>query len=218
MSIPVNERRAPYWVVAGVISFGCAAFIVSLHSSTDPSGEKARGTQEMVVTQEYQDVTISGKNLSLYAGTMDDSSLGAMAPFMKGKGFEGNTVSVSPGTPTLLVFLAHWCLHCQKEVPQLVKWYESGKAPVDLDIIAVATATTIEAPNYPPSMWLSGEKWPALWPVIVDNKEGAAGAAYGLAGFPYFVLLDAEGKVVGRSSGQMSGQELEQFIGRSLNP
>ena len=48
--------------------------------------------------------------------------------------------------------------------------------------------------------------------------EGAAGAAYGLAGFPYFVLLDAEGKVVGRSSGQMSGQELEQFIGRSLNP
>lgn len=218
MNLPVNGRRVPYWVVAGVVSLGCAASIVSLYSSTDPSGEKVGGTQKTVVVQEYQDVKIFGESLSLYDGTTVDSSLGVMAPIMKGKGFGGNTVNVSPGTPTLLVFLAHWCPHCQKEVPQLVKWYESGKVPVDLDIIAVATATTIEAPNYPPSIWLAGEKWPALWPVMVDTKEGAAGAAYGLAGFPYFVLLDAEGKVVGRSSGQLSGQELEQFIGRSLNP
>ncbi|NCZ56650.1 MAG: hypothetical protein EBY86_08450 [Acidimicrobiia bacterium] len=61
-------------------------------------------------------------------------------------------MNTTPGTPMLLVFLAHWCPHCQAEVPVLVKWNQSMLVPDNLDVIAVATGTDETAPNYPPSV------------------------------------------------------------------
>ena len=45
-----------------------------------------------------------------------------------------------------------------------------------VDVTAVATGTNADAPNYPPSAWLKGEKWP--FPVMADSPSGTA--AHGL--------------------------------------
>lgn len=108
---------------------------------------------------------------------------------LEGFGFLGNEVTTTPGTPMLIVFLAHWCPHCQAEVPVLVKWSQSGLVPESLDVIAVATGTDQGAPNFPPSEWLASERWPELWPVLVDNKDQTAGNAFGLSGYPFMTLV-----------------------------
>jgi len=191
------------WII-GVIIGGVIAVtaVVSLMSSNDkPSTATA--------TSEFSEITVTGDVLPpLGDAAAADPAVGMTAPVLTGKGFTGNVVTTTPGTPTLLVFLAHWCQFCQREVPLLVEWDKAGKFPAGVDVIAIATATDAANPNYPPSMWLTREEFPVLWPVMADSKERTAGEAFGLSGYPFFTLLDASGKVVKRMSGEIPMEEL----------
>jgi thiol-disulfide isomerase/thioredoxin len=189
-------------IIVGVIA---VAAIVAITSSSDTAS--APGT-----TSEYSDVTVTGDVLPTYNPDATDTAIGMTAPVLAGNGFSGNIVTTTPGTPTLLVFLAHWCPHCQAEVPRLVEWEKSGDVPLGVDVIGIATATDVANPNYPPSAWLARENFPALWPVMADSKNKTAGDAFGLSGYPFFVLLDANGKVVGRMSGEVPMTELTTWL------
>ena len=94
----------------------------------------------------------------------------------------------------------------------LVEWEKSGATPAGIDVIAIATGTDPANPNYPPSDWLAREQFPALWPVMADSKKFEAAEAYGLQGYPYFVLVDAEGKVAKRMSGEIPMDQLTKEI------
>ncbi len=189
-------------IIGGVIA---VAAIVSVTSSSDTGSTP--GT-----SSEYSAVTVTGDALPPHNADVADPAVGAVAPVLTGKGFAGNIVTTIPGTPTLLVFLAHWCPFCQEEVPLLVEWEESGDMPLGVDVIAVATATDSAKPNYPPSAWLARENFPVLWPVMADDQERTAGQAFGLSAYPFFVLLDAEGKVVKRMSGVVPKDELTALV------
>jgi cytochrome c biogenesis protein CcmG/thiol:disulfide interchange protein DsbE len=117
----------------------------------------------------------------------------------------------------VVMFVAHWCPHCQKEVP-LITAHLGGKLPGDVDLFAVSTGVDQTAPNYPPGAWLRKENWPV--PTLVDDAQGSAAKAYGLSGFPYFVVVDASGKVVDRASGEIPVEQFDALINaaRSGNP
>lgn len=189
-------------IIGGVIA---VAAIVAVTSSSDTAS--APGT-----TSEFSAVTVTGDVLPPHNADVTDTAAGMVAPVLSGKGFSGNIVTTTPGTPILLVFLAHWCPHCQAEVPRLVEWEKSGDMPLGVDVIGIATATDVAKPNYPPSAWLAREKFPVLWPVMADSQERTAGEAFGLTAYPFFVLLDAEGKVVGRQSGEVPMSELTTWL------
>src|SRR5436190_1911020 len=81
-------------------------------------------------------------------------------PELRGTAFDGQPVRIiRDGKPKVVVFLAHWCPHCQREVPRLAAWLRGGRGPLGVDVYAVASATKREAPNYPPSAWLKREGW-----------------------------------------------------------
>lgn len=79
----------------------------------------------------------------------------------------------------------------------------------DVRLVAVATGTNKQAPNYPPVAWLEREAWTGE--VILDDKEASAARAYGLSGYPFLVAIDANGKVVGRTSGELPREDLVKF-------
>ena len=108
-----------------------------------------------------------------------------------------------------MIFLAHWCPHCQAEVPRIVELAKDG-AFEGIDVAAVATGTSADAPNYPPSAWLEREEWP--FPVMVDSPEFTAAQAYGLPSYPYFVFTDAQGAVVGRAVGEIAPSDLQKIL------
>jgi thiol-disulfide isomerase/thioredoxin len=148
-------------------------------------------------------------------GQGDDPSLGMVAPTLVGSDFDGSTVEVTPGDgPRLLVFLAHWCPHCQAEVPLLAPYLASGDAPEGLETVAVSTAVSSSRDNYPPNEWLEREGWPT--PVIRDDTSNAAANAYGLTAYPFFVLIDEEGAVVGRDSGEMPIDQFDAWVRSTL--
>ncbi len=92
------------------------------------------------------------------------------------------TITPGGGAPKLVVFVAHWCPHCQREVPLLVNWMSSGQKPANLDVVAVSTANDLSDVNSPASDWLKRENWPT--PVMADSSDNTAANAYGLPGVP----------------------------------
>ena len=79
----------------------------------------------------------------------------------------------------------------------------------DLRLVAVATGTNKQAPNYPPVAWLKREAWTG--DVVLDDKEASAAGAYGLDAYPFLVAIDAQGNVAGRTSGELSRDDLVRF-------
>jgi thiol-disulfide isomerase/thioredoxin len=197
-------------IIAVVIG---GAAIVAITSSGSDSTSSAGGISE------FSDITVTGEALPAFdsVSSATDAAIGLPAPVVSGKGFTGTEITTDgAGTPTLLVFLAHWCPHCQREVPLLVQWEKDGKTPTGVDVIAVATGTDPANPNFPPSEWLAREEFPALWPVIADSADKKAANAFGLSGYPYFVLVDAQGNVFKRLSGEIPMDELTAIIDQMI--
>lgn len=192
------------WVILGVGAAMAVGLVLSivLGGSDDAASDEAQ----------IQPVEVVGDALPPADDPANDPAVGTKAPALNGVSFDGTPVSITPGDGEryLVLFLAHWCPHCQAEVPRLVDWYESGAAPDDLNVVAVSTAVTSTRPNYPPSGWLDREGWP--WPVMVDSDRFDAAAAYGQSGFPYFVLLDENGTVLVRFAGEIETAQLEAVL------
>jgi thiol-disulfide isomerase/thioredoxin len=199
-----RPARSKGWIVGGVIAAVVALAVVISIVAT------GGGDDTPVGVEQTRPVVISGGALPQYTDPGNDSAIGLTAPALSGQSFDGSAVEVETGQPTLLVFLAHWCPHCQREVPLLTEWSENGEVPDGAQVIGIATSTTPERPNYPPSEWLERERFP--FPVIADSDTFQAAETFGLTGFPYFVVLDASGKVVARATGEVETSVLTELL------
>lgn len=143
-----------------------------------------------------------------------DRAIGMAAPALSGRSFDGTPVRIGvTGQPYVIAFVAHWCSHCQAEVPRLVSWLDANGYPEDVDVYAVATSTSATQPNYPPSAWLESEGWTV--PTMADNESSAAGAAFGVASYPAFVAVAAGGTVAYRTSGELTEAQWEDLLDRA---
>lgn len=208
-------------IIGGVILAIVIALIVAVvvggssdSGSTDTT--KAPINDGPVPVGENQPVEVVGEDLEALAGGGTDPSVGVMAPALNGYAFDGSNLSVTPGNgkPYMLVFLAHWCPHCNDEVPRLIEWKESGAVPTDLQVIAVSTAVASDRPNYPPSQWVVNKAWP--WPALADSEAMDAAQAYGVSGFPFFTIVGADGKVKVRASGELGIDRINQIVSAAL--
>lgn len=154
--------------------------------------------------------TITGEALPPFQDSIGDTAKGLAAPVVKGQDYQGEPVEISPsGRPTIVVFAAHWCSHCQREIPILQDWVDAGRLPADVDMIAVSTAIEPKQPNYPPEEWFASEGWTS--PIIVDPTNTVA-TAYGLTSYPFFTILDGAGNVFARLAGEVPVSDLEQIL------
>jgi thiol-disulfide isomerase/thioredoxin len=202
----------PWWVVGGaVVLAGIVAVVVSGggrgSSGSSSSGGSGGATKPGQV--EIAPVAVSGTPLPMLTDPTNDPAVGKTAPTLTGVTFNNSPVTIgNTGHAHVVVMVAHWCPHCQAEVPRIVSLAKTGQVPVP--IVTVATGTDPSAPNYPPSAWLAREGWP--YPVMVDSKTETAATAYGLPGYPFLVFVDAQGKVVGRLSGEIAPNDLTKLF------
>lgn len=152
-------------------------------------------------------VGVEGRPLPGFDSVAGDAAVGQPAPVLVGTSAAGDRVTI-PGaeSPYVVIFLAHWCPHCQREVPLIVDWIRESGAPRGVNVYSVATANDPSRPNYPATAWLESEGWQP--PVLVDDERGAAAEAYGVTGFPFFVFVGADGNVVARHAGELAIDEL----------
>lgn len=138
-----------------------------------------------------------------------DTAVGKVAPDLELTDFDGNKVSIkNDGRAKIVYFVAHWCPHCQAEVPLIQELIDEGKKPADIDLYAVSTSVKPEAGNYPPQAWLKSKvKLDAT--LAADDEANSALITYGGGGFPFAVYLDPENKVLFRTSGELGKDGIE---------
>ncbi len=207
-------------VVALVV--GIIVFVGGGDDSDTNASENTSDSSGIASLPTSQPVTVTGTPLAPFdSSASPDPAFGLDAPGLSGLNFSGEPMVVEPGTggPYMLVYLAHWCPHCNAEVPKLIDWKNSGAVPAELQVIGIATAVSKDSANYPPAVWFSNKGWP--WPVLVDEaagegEAGKAAVAYGASGWPYFVIVGADGKVKARVSGAIEISDLQPIVDAAL--
>ena len=222
------------WIVGGIAAvLVVIAGIAIVDGGSDDGGSANDGSGSQVTTSpddsaggpaggtagEFQPVTATGEALVPLEESVpapgSDPAEGVAAPVLSGFDFAGDPVSVQPsGKPVLLVFLAHWCPHCNAEIPRLIEWKESGQMPDSLEVVGIATGSRGDQANWPPSQWLVDKEWP--WAVMADSEAQDAAFAMGVSGYPGLVLLDGDGTVLARRSGEASVSELNDWVSAAM--
>lgn len=108
---------------------------------------------------------------------------------------EGRTIDSNSlrGKVVLVNFWATWCGPCKEEMPALMRLKEclAGK---DFELLAITTDQQVEGiRTFVRALGLE-------FPVLLDNTKDVS-AAFGVRGLPTTVLIDGQGRLVGRAIG-----------------
>ena len=191
--------------IAGAVSLGTAG------GSTKPATNSGVTVPGGVAAAEFQNVSVAGDKLAPMPESGDDPAVGKAAPTLTGYDLAGRPVTVDPGSDgkaTMVVFLAHWCPHCNYEIPVLNEWKEKGLMPPNLRVVGVTTGSRQDQANWPPSKWLVAKKW--TFDQFADSEKQDASAAYGVGGYPFLVFIDAAGNVTSRTSGEVPVEKITE--------
>ena len=184
------------------------AVVLALVAALTLGGDEEMGDPDGLETGP---VSVYGGVLADFIDSANDAALGEMAPSFDATTFEGTTVQVRPGEGTgyVIGLFAHWCPHCQAELPKLVEWIARAGLPDNVEVVAVSTGVRLDRGN-PPQAWFEDEGW--LETVVRDDDQSSVGTAYGLRSFPYFVVVGIDGRVRGRISGGLAPQQWEWLL------
>ena len=144
-----------------------------------------------------------GKDLPQFSKSEDDPAVGCAAPIIDGQDFNGKPVRIGGSAvsqaPTVVIAAAHWCPHCNNELPKLQAQFKGGSA--GMRYVVVSTGVNSGSANYPPGPWLTKDMgWTGG--IMADDAQSTAGKALGVSSFPMFILIDTQGEVVERFSGE----------------
>ena len=213
------SRTKPTWLWGGIAAIVIVALGVAVLSTRGSDAKVTQGTTAIDNSSssaaETQPVTVTGTPLSVPPDSGADPAVGMTAPTLHGFHFDGSPIDITPGShPKMVVFLAHWCPHCNREIPVLQSWAAGGGVPADLEIIGVSTAVSSQRDNFPPSKWIVAKNW--TWPVMADSTNSDAARAFGVGGFPMFAIIGSDGKVKIRSSGELPIADLDALVKQAL--
>jgi thiol-disulfide isomerase/thioredoxin len=183
-------------LIVGAVVIVAAAVLAFVLGGDDNGGDGG--------VAQTRTVTVEGTALPTFDDNpANDPAVGQAAPTLVGEDFSGKKVTIGDdGRAKAIMFVAHWCPHCQKEVPIVANYVKDSGLPTGVELFVVPTSTSSAAPNYPPSTWLENAGMGNV-PTLVDDDHNTAHTAYGSGGFPNLVLVDKDGKVAARFSGEL---------------
>lgn len=191
-SQPARRNPAPF-LIGGValVLLAAAVIAVALSSTSAELTEPAASP-----------VAVAGTVLPEFTATEGDPAIGMALPALTSIDLDAQPMTIGPdGGAQAIVIFAHWCPHCQAELPRLVEWLGSHPPPAGVSVVGLSTAIDPARPNYPPSAWLAREGWTA--PTLVDDAVFTAYRALGAPLFPGFVFVNADGTVHARVVGEI---------------
>lgn len=187
-------------VGVAIVAVVLAAIVIFAVAGGDDGNDI--GTTEVAAAGQIE---VSGEPLPPFEASTDDPAIGAAMPEITAPVLgAGNRITYgdTTGRPRAVIFLAHWCPHCQNEVAAITDWLDQGNQfPAGVDIQSISFLVDEGRGNFPVSDWLRNEGWP--YPTVVDDGSGTLGTTFGAAGTPFYVFVNADGTIAGRTSGEM---------------
>lgn len=207
---PAAETNRSRWIlVGGGIGVVALAAVVAIVLGLGSSGGPPEPAADPIV--------ITGAALPDLPQQGSDPAVGTTLPTLSGIGMDGEPMEIgTSGGPRMIVALAHWCPHCQAELPMLVDLIASGDVPDGVSVVGLSTGISELRPNYPPSDWFDREGW--VQPTLIDDAESDALQALGMPRFPGFIFVDNQGVVRLRMTGEVDRQVLIQAMESIATP
>ncbi len=127
---------------------------------------------------------------------LDNVAIGRIAPNFEMEDPQGSLISLDAfrGKYLMINFWASWCGPCRAKNPSVVKLYKD-LGDFDFEILGVSLDRNRED-------WLKGIQDDNLtWPQVSDLQfwENSAAKLYGVSAIPHSVLLDKEGRIIGKN-------------------
>ena len=121
----------------------------------------------------------------------------------------------SQGDVFVLAFWATWCQPCQQELTKMSSMHDEMQAR-GLRIYAISIDGPDTAAQVGP--WVRREGYP--FPILLDRETQVLTRFNPRGDIPYYVVLDAQGKILKDHQGYMTGdmEELQRFLDGVLPP
>lgn len=123
----------------------------------------------------------------------------------------GKTMKLSDfkGKVVLVDFWASWCGPCRQENPNVLKMYQKFK---NKGFTVFSVSLDDDAANWKAAIQKDKLEWPTHVSDLLGWKSPLV-ATYGFDGIPFTVLLNREGKIIGKN---LRGEKLEEKLSELL--
>ena len=212
-NIKTKRNLTPIFV--GAIAGLVLIFFLALFFIQPSSEENYLGGNINVTGDQLPDLSIDFNRDCVFFENLNfcqqlEPAANIKAPVITGTDLNGNTITSENNSPTILLFLAHWCGYCQVEVKEIQDWIEDGGDMGSVKIFSILTSINSSQPNYPPDKWLNSEGW--SFQSFTDNELNGVAQHFGIRGFPFWVLIDSNGDIVTRLSGSYTKDQFEIIL------
>ena len=114
----------------------------------------------------------------------------------------------APGHYVVLNFFASWCVPCQQEGPDLVRFAFEHSRTGDAQLVSVAFEDSASsARSYQAQL---GATWPTL-----SDPGGNIALDYGVYGLPSTFLIAPDGRVVAHAIAPVTSADLDQLLAQA---
>ena len=141
-----------------------------------------------------------------------DAALGVVLGDVTGVEYYADTeMTVDPADGTARAWLvwAHWCPHCQRELPPLSDWYtENADLYPNVELVSI-TSSIDPARGNPLEPYLDELQLP--FPAIVD-PDLALAEQFGLSAFPFWVFTAGDGTTLLRVAGFLEIDQIAEIF------
>ena len=212
-NIKTKRNLTPIFV--GAIAGLVLIFFLALFFIQPSSEENYLGGNINVTGDQLPDLSIDFNRDCVFFENLNfcqqlEPAANMKAPVINGTDLNGNSITSENNSPTILLFLAHWCGYCQVEVKEIQDWIEDGGDMGSVKMFSILTSINSSQPNYPPDKWLNSEGW--SFQSFTDNELNGVAQHFGIRGFPFWVLIDSNGDIVTRLSGSYTKDQFEIIL------
>jgi cytochrome c biogenesis protein CcmG/thiol:disulfide interchange protein DsbE len=133
--------------------------------------------------------------------------VGEQAPAISGQTVDGTVFSMprAPGRYEVVNFFASWCIPCQEEGPELVKFEFQHRQSGDASVVSVVyTDTVSQARAYQQTLG-------ATWPTMADTS-GTIAYQFGVRSPPSTFVVAPDGRVVAFVTSSVTAAQLDSII------
>lgn len=173
----------------------------------------------------YRIDSVSPDLSKAFLSTIDSTQMGVdvvlFAPLIDFTDTKGNNVSskTNAGKYVLLDFMGSWCVPCIAALPALKTIYNSYKSKIPFEMISVAVEHEDNRPKFDAFLKKHNIPWPVIYqPAIGRKMSDLKSVEFGVQGYPTYFLLDKDGRIVIRGTGNDTLLSIEKKLTEVQEP